>query len=106
MDPATVSSSLPKAEENIIQEYPAKSDRSDSLEGYDDVARQKLLRTARRKIDRRLLAWHFILFFLMKLDNQNIANSAIMNLESGNGIQKELGNLTSAQWAWVISIMW
>jgi MFS family permease len=29
-----------------------------------------------------------------------------MNLEEGAGIKKQLGNLSSSQWAWALSIFW
>jgi MFS family permease len=38
--------------------------------------------------------------------NSNISNTAIMNLEQGTGIKKQLGNLSSSQWAWALSIFY
>lgn len=42
----------------------------------------------------------------MRIHVSNISNTAIINLEQGDGIKKQLGNLTSGQWAWVLSIFY
>lgn len=72
----------------------------------EDLRHDAVLLRAQKKVDRRLLVWLCVLHFLMKFAQNNIANAAIMNLEQGTGIKKQLGNLTSSQWAWVISIFW
>lgn len=72
----------------------------------NDATTEKILRAAHRKVDQRLVAWHCFLYLLMKFGQNNISNAAIMNLESGHGIKKELGNLSGVQWAWVLSAFW
>lgn len=42
----------------------------------------------------------------MRIHVSNISNTAIINLEQGTGIKKQLGNLSSQQWAWVLSIFY
>lgn len=60
--------------------------------------------TAYRKVDIRLLAWYSFVYFFMRIESHNITNAAIMNVEVGTDIQRQLGNLTSEQWALVLSI--
>lgn len=64
------------------------------------------LKTAYRKVDIRLLLWYSFVYLIMRIHVSNITNTAIINIEEGNGIKKELGNLTSEQWAWVLSIFY
>jgi MFS family permease len=64
------------------------------------------LKTAHGKIDRRLLCWYAFVFLIMRTNVSNISNTAIMNLEEGTGIKRQLGNLSSSQWAWALSIFW
>jgi hypothetical protein len=40
----------------------------------------------------------------MRINVTNITNTAIINVEEGTGIKRQLGNLTSEQWAWAIAI--
>ena len=62
------------------------------------------LKAAHRRVDIRLLLWYSFVYLIMRIDVGNITNTAIINLEQGNGIKKQLGNLTSSQWAWCLSI--
>jgi hypothetical protein len=64
------------------------------------------LKPLRRKIDKRLVCWYAFVFFFMKTNISNISNAAIMNLEAGNGIKKELGDLQSSEWAWALSMFY
>jgi MFS family permease len=64
------------------------------------------IKTAHRKVDTRLLCWYAFVFLIMRTNVSNISNTAIMNLEEGAGIKKQLGNLSSSQWAWALSIFW
>jgi hypothetical protein len=72
----------------------------------EDVTRNEIKKMARRKADRRLLIWYSLVYLVMRVHVSNISNSAIMNLEQGTGIEKQLGNLTSQQWAWVLSVFY
>jgi hypothetical protein len=65
-----------------------------------------VLKSLRRKIDKRLVCWYAFVFLFMKTNVSNISNAAIMNLEEGNGIKKELGDLQSSEWAWALSIFY
>jgi hypothetical protein len=62
------------------------------------------LKNARGKVDKRLLLWYSFVYLIMRIHVSNITNTAIINLEQGTGIKKQLGNLTSQQWAWTLSI--
>lgn len=64
------------------------------------------LKSARRKVDLRLVVWYSFMYLILMIHKGNISNAAIINLESGDGIREELGGLTSSQWAWAISIFY
>lgn len=72
----------------------------------DANATSSALRSAHKKLDRRLVLWYAVVYLVMRIHVSNISNTAIINLEQGNGIKKQLGNLTSGQWAWVLSIFY
>lgn len=55
-----------------------------------------------RKVDIRLLIIYSAVYLFTQLDKNNISNSAIMNIEAGHGIKKQL-KLSSQQWAWVLA---
>ncbi|KAK2055601.1 high-affinity nicotinic acid transporter [Colletotrichum caudatum] len=65
-----------------------------------------LLKMAHRKVDRRLLLWYSFVYLVMRIHVSNISNAAIINLEQGTGIRKQLGDLSSSQWAWTLSIFY
>ncbi|KAK2007942.1 high-affinity nicotinic acid transporter [Colletotrichum eremochloae] len=65
-----------------------------------------LLKMAQRKVDKRLLLWYSFVYLIMRIHVSNISNAAIINLEQGTGIRKQLGNLSSSQWAWALSIFY
>lgn len=64
------------------------------------------LKSAHHKIDRRLVLWYSLVYLIMRIHVSNISNTAIINLEEGDGIKAQLGNLSSQQWAWVLSIFY
>lgn len=64
------------------------------------------LKSAHRKVDRRLVLWYSFVYLIMRIHVSNISNTAIINLEEGDGIKAQLGGLTSQQWAWVLSIFY
>lgn len=78
------------------------------LDGNDrSAAKEKpLVKTAHRKVDNRLLLWYAFVYLIMRIHVGNISNSAIINLEQGTGIKKQLGGLSSSQWAWALSIFY
>jgi len=67
---------------------------------------EKLRKAAHRKVDKRLLIWYAFVYLIMRIHVSNISNAAIINLEQGTGIKKQLGNLSSSQWAWTLSIFY
>ncbi|PKS06146.1 hypothetical protein jhhlp_007463 [Lomentospora prolificans] len=71
-----------------------------------DDEEKPILKAAHRKVDKRLLLWYAFVYLIMRIHVGNISNTAIMNLEQGTGIKKQLGNLSSSQWAWVLSIFY
>ncbi|KAK3197718.1 hypothetical protein GRF29_216g1037280 [Pseudopithomyces chartarum] len=77
-----------------------------SAEIVEETQNNELLKAAHRKVDKRLLLWYAFVYLIMRIHVSNISNSAIINLESGDGIRRQLGNLTSAQWAWALSIFY
>ncbi|KAE8408113.1 major facilitator superfamily domain-containing protein [Aspergillus pseudonomiae] len=64
------------------------------------------LQKIHREVDFRILLWYSFVYLIMRIDVTNISNAAIINIEEGNGIKKELGNLSSEQWAWALSIFY
>lgn len=64
----------------------------------------RTLQRIHRQADLRILLWYSFVYLIMRIDVTNITNTAIINIEEGNGIKKELGNLSSGQWAWALSI--
>jgi hypothetical protein len=69
-------------------------------------AKNGALRSGHKKIDKRILIWYSVVYLIMRMHVSNISNTAIMNLEQGDGIREQLGNLTSGQWAWCLSIFY
>ncbi|CAK4029530.1 high-affinity nicotinic acid transporter [Lecanosticta acicola] len=63
-------------------------------------------KSAYRKADRRVLLWYSFVYLIMRIHVSNITNTAIINVEEGDGIKHQLGDLSSSQWAWVISIFY
>lgn len=72
------------------------------------LSQERLDRTKaiRRKVDTKILLWYSFVYLIMRINVSNISNTAIMNVEQGDGIKHQLGNLKSAQWAWVLSIFY
>ncbi|KAI0461620.1 hypothetical protein LJB42_000919 [Komagataella kurtzmanii] len=69
-----------------------------------DVYETKEYNAALKKADLRMLIIYSIAYLFTQINKSNVGNAAIMNVEEGDGIRKALGNLTSQQWAWVLSI--
>jgi len=81
-----------------------RSSLDDSVPSPYDEDAAAALKAAHRKVDVRLLLWYSFVYLIMRVHVNNITNTAIINLEQGHGIKKQLGNLSSQQWAWVLSI--
>ncbi|KAI8289392.1 hypothetical protein K4K60_008904 [Colletotrichum sp. SAR11_57] len=56
-----------------------------------------------RKIDLWLVGFYSLVYVFRVIDSANYSNAAIINLEAGTGIKKQLG-FTPSQWAWTLSI--
>ena len=61
---------------------------------------------AYRKVNKRILLWYSFVYLVMRIHVSNISNIASINIDEGNAIRKQLGNLDSEQWAWVLSIFY
>ncbi|KAI5365905.1 Putative major facilitator superfamily, MFS transporter superfamily [Septoria linicola] len=69
-------------------------------------SQDSISKSAYRRSDLRILYWHSFVYLWMRIHASNIANTAIINIESGHGIKQQLGNLSSEQWAWCLSIFY
>ncbi|CAK7231674.1 hypothetical protein SBRCBS47491_008011 [Sporothrix bragantina] len=58
---------------------------------------------ALRKVDYWLVGFYSLVYVFRVIDSGNYSNAAIINLEAGTGIKKQL-NLNASQWAWTLSI--
>jgi hypothetical protein len=56
-----------------------------------------------RKIDFWLVGFYSLVYVFRVIDSANYSNAAIINLEAGTGIKKQL-SFTPSQWAWTLSI--
>jgi sugar phosphate permease len=91
---------LPAKELNL-----ATSDTS-ATSSIDPEAQQAKIIAAQRKVDKRLFLWYCFVYLIMRINVSNITNTAIMNEEQGDDILSQLGNLSSSQWAWALSIFY
>lgn len=75
---------------------------STSAESNEQAHDKSTLKAAHRKVDRRLLFWYSFVYLIMRIHVSNISNTAIMNVEQGTDIKRQL-SLNSSQWAWALS---
>lgn len=68
------------------------------------VADSSSSKAVRNKVDKRLLAFYCVVYLFMRINVSNVTNTAIMNAGEPSNIRTQLGNITSGQWAWIISI--
>ncbi|KAK5718403.1 hypothetical protein LTR15_008130 [Elasticomyces elasticus] len=66
----------------------------DSLDVEAESSDQRL-KAVRRKVDIRILLWYSFVYLIMRIHVSNVSNVAIINLEQGTGIRKQLGNLSA-----------
>lgn len=59
-------------------------------------------RKALRKVDWRIVIPYSLAYICTNINKTNISNVAIVNLEAGHGIKKQL-SISSAEWAWCIT---
>lgn len=74
-------------------------DTESSTTTPDPALEQRLL----KKIDIWLVGFYSLVYIFRVIDSANYSNAAIINLENGTGIKKQLG-LSPSQWAWTLSI--
>lgn len=76
---------------------------SSSEDGIDpttvDPVDTEFERKALRKIDRWLVGFYSTVYVFRVIDSANYSNAAIINLENGTGIKKQLGEESSKEWS-------
>lgn len=77
----------------------ALSDHDEPESQVDDALEKLYL----RKVDVWLVGFYSIVYIFRVIDSANYSNAAIINLENGTGIKKQLG-FTPSQWTWTLSI--
>lgn len=85
----------------------SSSEPGDGPEVASDVelteSSRNLEKQIMRKIDLWFVGFYSLVYIFRVIDSANYANAAIINLENGTGIKKQLG-LSASQWAWTQSI--
>lgn len=99
----SLSSPAPAAGENTPAARENKTSPSQAVSLQTSEV-QDVLKKAYRKLDVRILVWYAVVDLLMKMGEANITNAAIMNIEQHGNIKQQLGNLSSEQWALVLSM--
>ncbi|KAH0848759.1 hypothetical protein AYO21_09879 [Fonsecaea monophora] len=84
---------------HIVAESPTPSERDVVFEEGDEAFEKKVL----RKVDFWLVGFYSLVYIFRVIDSSNYSNAAIINLEHGTGIKKQLG-FDPSQWAWTLSI--
>ena len=96
-DVAKEAHSVDETDSNSVS--PTASNTAIESLGVNPESKRKLL----RKIDAWLVGFYSLVYVFRVIDSANYSNAAIINLEAGTGIKKQLG-FTPAQWAWTLSI--
>jgi hypothetical protein len=89
---------------DVLDAYQAElsPSREDSVAGNveeDRAYEKKVL----RKVDFWLVGFYSLVYVFRVIDSGNYSNAAIINLENGTNIKKQL-HLSPSQWAWTLSI--
>lgn len=69
----------------------------------DSEEYEKIEKKALRKADFWLVGFYSLVYIFRVIDSGNYSNAAIINLEAGTNIKKQL-HLNASQWAWTLSI--
>ena len=93
-----------KGESDVFASYvatPLSSDESivSAVTEHDKKFEKKVM----RKVDFWLVGFYSVVYIFRVIDSSNYSNAAIINLEAGTGIKKQL-HLNPSQWAWTLSI--
>ncbi|KAK0380024.1 high-affinity nicotinic acid transporter [Colletotrichum limetticola] len=91
-----------------VQTFPEKTTKIGSIDVSDPETeesntRPEFEKKLLRKIDFWLVGFYSLVYVFRVIDSANYSNAAIINLEAGTGIKKQLG-LNPSQWAWTLSI--
>lgn len=78
-------------------------DALSDLNEPDSQADATLEKRYLRKVDAWLVGFYSLVYIFRVIDSANYSNAAIINLENGTGIKKQLG-FTPSQWSWTLSI--
>lgn len=78
-------------------------DSERSIEASENMQEMRLRKNTTRKIDYWLVGFYSLVYVFRVIDSSNYANAAIINLEAGTGIKKELG-FNPSEWSWSQSI--
>lgn len=81
----------------------AKPIRDHEVESATPSVDPQLEKKLIRKIDIWLVGFYSLVYIFRVIDSSNYSNAAIINLEHGTGIKKQLG-FSPSQWAWTLSI--
>jgi hypothetical protein len=98
--------SVEKDQNGGYTSYATSPPRSEDLE--DGASTNRLLGKAyEKKVLKKVdfwLVWFYSLVYIFRvIDSSNYSNSAIINLENGTNIKKQL-HLSPNQWVWTLSI--
>jgi MFS family permease len=86
-------------EKVVTTSIPSSRPHSQNTDEYN----AKLEKRAIRKVDFWLVGFYSLVYIFRVIDSSNYSNAAIINLEAGTGIKKELG-FSASQWSWTQSI--
>ncbi|GAD98061.1 hypothetical protein PVAR5_6749 [Paecilomyces variotii No. 5] len=90
-----------KIPNDIVVPSPATS--VPSIEDGDNKYNARLRKRTFRKVDFWLVGFYSLVYIFRVIDSSNYANAAIINLEAGTGIKKQLG-FDASKWSWTQSI--
>lgn len=93
-----------KNQDSTIHPYSpnTSSDSADSLSAtveHDAAYEKRVL----RKVDLWLVGFYSFVYIFRVIDSSNYSNAAIINLEAGTNIKKQL-HFSPSKWAWTLSI--
>jgi MFS family permease len=83
----------------VLSSTPSSNDLASPSQERDVSYEKKVL----RKVDFWLVGFYSLVYIFRVIDSSNYSNAAIINLEAGTNIKKQL-HLSPSQWAWTLSI--
>jgi MFS family permease len=82
-----------------VADAPSSEEDLSSTQEHDAAFEKRVL----RKVDFWLVGFYSLVYIFRVIDSSNYSNAAIINLEAGDNIKKQL-HLDPNQWAWTLSI--